>query len=621
VSRHPDEVFGAPHEQLDEQARPPKRKIGALSKVVNVQRLRDAMDESKRAIKPFIDKHVSAVKLTAGNRYGASEHQKSPINMMRLAVSIWLRQLISQTPRSLVIPRTPDLKVAAYELQLALDYLLREIRFGPSISACVRSAIFSMGIMKVGITSKYLHEASGFLADAGQPFAEPVLMEDWLHDMSARRREEWDWCGNKYKLPYEAVMENPDFSAKVKNKLVVDGKSQEYSIGESDARTSDMSMGSSLNDTEYRDHVELWDIWIPGDHRFVTLPVQSGLGVLQERDWAGPENGPFHLLGFFQLPGNVMPIGPAQSIFDLQELITVLFAKLGEQGTAQKTIVMVDGQAESDGSADAILKSRSFDMVRVGHSDGIKEVRMGGVDADTLSLVQWLKEMASYVGGNVDTVGGLTTQSETVGQERLLAATSSEFIRDMQTQVTDFTTDILSDLGEYLYGDPASELKLTKQINGYGDIPFVWGPENRQDGVFNFNFSVQPYSLKSKGPQERMSTLTDLMMKILMPLAPQMAEWGVSLRLDKFLEYFSRYADLPELEDIIQMAEATPTQQAGSGGVIEKRRPLQAPVTSRENVRTNRTEESAGQKANDLVTTLAAGGKNRPIPKPTGTQP
>jgi hypothetical protein len=138
--------------------------------------------------------------------------------------------------------------------------------------------------------------------------------------------------------------------------------------------------------------------------------------------------------------------------------------------------------------------------------------------------------------------------------------------------------------------------------------------------VFNFNFSVEPYSLKSKGPQERMSTLLELMSKYLMPMAPQMGEFGATLRFDKFLEYFAQYSDLPELAEIIEMSEPTTMQQAKVEGSPEKRRPLQAPVTSRENVRVNKTEKSATTKANDLISTLSSGGKNRPMPKPTGTQ-
>ena len=595
--RHPDESFGSvTHEQGHgrEVPRRSKDKTGSLSNIVNVQRLRDSMDWSIKALEPFTRNHVTAVRLTAGNRYGSQDFQKSPLNIMKLAVDIWLRQLVSQTPRTLVIPRKPNQKVEAYELQLALDYLLQQIRLGDALSSCARSAIYSMGVMKVGITSNYLHESTGFLADAGQPYAEPILIEDWIHDMNARRKEEWDWCGNRYRIPYEQLMENPDFNSKVKDKITPKDGPNEYDLGSMTGRTWDMSAGESFQDSEYRQQVEVYDIWIPYDRRYVTLPVQSGLGVLQEREWEGPENGPYHPLGFFYLPGNIMPLGPAQGLHDLQELITALFGQVGEQAARQKTLTLVDGPAEAAGDARAVMDSSDGAVVRVSHIDGIKEMRYGGTDVPTLHFVQWLKELASYLGGNIDTIGGLSPQAETLGQERLLAATSSEFIKHMQAQVTEFSTNVITDLGWYLYSDPVSELQLTKKVRGYGDIPFTYGPDSRSDasGAFSFQFQIQPHSLRARGPQERFSTLMDLTMKILLPMAPQLGEWGITLRFDKLMEYASQYADMPELQEIIQMAEPSVQQKAQEPATIEKRRPLQSPVTSREQVRTNRSPQS-----------------------------
>ena len=514
---HPDEKFGSSQDSG-------RQNINSLSNSygVNTQKLRDAMEWSSNRLRPFRDRHADCVRFFAGNRYGhANDLDRMPVNMMRLAVDVWLRQLAAQTPKSLVLTRSPDLKTDSYELQIALDHLMQEINFGENLSETVRSAIFSMGIMKVGITTKYLAEGSSYLADAGQPYAEPVLFEDWIHDMNARRREEWDYCGNRYRIPYQMLMDNPDFDSKVKDSVKPE---EEYGIGDelndSYVKTYELSRSTaSITKTEYIQHVELWDIWLPFDNLLITIPAQQGLEPLQIKEWEGPENGPYHLLGFSTVPGNVIPSAPAQHLFDLQDLISRLFNQLSRQAHRQKTLTIVGGHADADGTGERIMEGEDGQVIRSSHVDEVKEMKYGGVDQGNLAFVEILRGLFDYLGGNISSIGGLAQQAETLGQERLLAQSSSQLIQDMQSKVINFTTGVVKDLAWYMYTDPLIELPLVKRIPDYGDIPFVYGPESREGDFFAYNFQIQPYSLQDKGPQERLSTIMNLTSSIFLPLA------------------------------------------------------------------------------------------------------
>ena len=96
---------------------------------VNIQRLTTAIEASNTKLRPFRARHSEAVKLFAGSRYGDNNVDRSPLNLLRLAVDVWVRQLISQTPRVLTLTRGLNAKVDAYELELALNHTADAIEY------------------------------------------------------------------------------------------------------------------------------------------------------------------------------------------------------------------------------------------------------------------------------------------------------------------------------------------------------------------------------------------------------------------------------------------------------------------------------------------------------------
>ena len=572
-----------------------------MADAVDIERLRESMSWSAKQMLPFREQYLEAVKFFAGSRYGdQSMMDMTPVNMMKLAVEIWVRQLISQNPQTLVIPRSGNLQASAYELELALNFLLSKMRFGESMAETVRSGIFLFGAMKVGLTGEYLPKWSGYSAQGGQVFAEPVLVEDFLYDFNARRIGDWDWCANRYRVPYDVVMQNKEFDKAVRDKLApgTDRISAGTGAGSDGDRTTDMAAGHAISQTEYRKHVELWDVWLPGDKLLVTMPYQDGLEPLQIREWDGPEHGPFHVLSFSQVPGCAMPVAPAQNLYELQDLLTQLFNKAGRQAKRQKTITIADGAAVADGTAQRVKDAPDGEVIQANHVDSVREMKYGGVDPSNFNFLVFLKDTFSYLAGNLDAMGGLSQQAETLGQEQLLVQSSSQMLMDMQSKVVMFASDVIKDLAWYLYSDPFVELPLVKPIEGFGDIPFTWGPDKRKDDFFAYDIKIEPYSLQSKGPQQRLSSLMQLTTQVLLPMAPQLSEWGMSFNLKKFVELVSRYSDLPELNDLISSDLPTEAEAAAPRTGTPGRRPLQSPSTTRTYVRKNASTGGTQQAKN-----------------------
>lgn len=583
------------------------------NKLVDVEKLRESMQWSARQLRPFRERNKSAIKVFAGSRYGSSNlSAKTPINLLKLAVNVWSRQLVSQTPQTVVLAQASAARPEVYELELALNYLLKTIDLGSALADASRAALFTMGIMKVGITDAYLPSYTGFSSESGQPYASSILFDDWLHDMNARQPEEWDWCCHRYRVSYEEVMENPGFDKRVKAHLTAGMEQADFEgFGSQNTRTSSLSTGDDIEKTEYKKRVDLWDMWLPADKLLVTLPVQGGLKPLQVREWDGPANGPFHLLYYSGVPGNLMPSAPAQDLYDLQTTITTLSNQLTDQAERQKTMTIVDGQAEADGTAGRIMNASDGQVIRTNHVDGVKEHRLGGVDQQNMQYVIWLKQMFSYLGGNLDAMGGLAQQANTLGQEELLSQSSSEMLRDMQSKVVKFADGIVNDLGWYLYTDPVASLSLTKNVDGYGNIPFQYGPDRRRADFYDHSIAVEPYSLKSKSPSDRLQTIMQIAGQTLLPLAPQMQQWGMSFDLKRYIELIAKYSAMPEISELV--ISETPMEGSRDGADQSSgERALQSPVTERKYTRTNVSGGGTqGSMENSLMQSLSSGGEGK----------
>lgn len=632
--RHPDEDFGRrtlpgdPNALTLRPERPqqiPTTSPGqspygpAASRIgdIDIERLRENMAWSRQQFRPFQANHADAIRYFAGSRYGRIKtDDKTPINILRLAVDIWTRQLISQDPRCLVLTRATELRMPAYELELGTNHLIAMMELGTALASVVRSAIFTMGIMKIGLTEEYLAEAKGIPGAGGQPYAEAILLEDWLHDMNARRISECEWMGNRYRVPFDHVMNNDNFDQAAKASIEKGTNPRLSSsgvIGNEFRRESDLSTDRAIMRTELRDHVELWDIYFPQMNMFITMCDQPGTPILEAKEWTGAKNGPFHILSFSEVPGNIIPAAPAQHLFDMQDLLSRTFNQLGRQALRQKTLTIVDGSADSDGTGERVMEGDDGQVIRTSHIDGVREMKYGGIDPGNMQFAVWLKEMMSYLGGNLDSMGGLAQQGKTLGQEQLLAESSSEMLRDMQSQVLKFTKGAMSDIAWYMYTNPVASYKLEKTIEGFGNIPFQYGPDKRTDDFYSFHLDIQPFSLQSKTPQERLAAVMNIVQSVILPMAPQFAEWGIQLNMKELVDIVSKYSDLPEITNVltsqVPLYGQTITQPGGNAfgqNSTSGRRPLQSPNTNRTYTRQNvNTGGTQNEREGQLMQALA----------------
>ncbi len=517
-------------------------------------RLYRSVDWSRKKLEPFCKQRMDRLRYLVGKHYGDNgSEDNQPMPLIEMLVSVYARQLASATPQVMVNTKHEELRASADDLQLAINHLIRdEINLADTLRRVAVDALIGVGIVKVGLTTSANSESElGYLHDPGQPFADCINLENLVVDMSANCWQDAHYIGDTYRVPLEDVVENPDFNTETR-KLLSERATRE--LTREDNRSEQLQTGDDngmSRDEEFVPLVALMDLWLPRYNLIVTLPADnlgSSTKPLRVVEWHGPEHGPYHILGFEEVPGNLLPLPPATLIEDLHDLSNRLFNKLGRQAERQKTIIGVAAGGDKD--AQRVMDAEDGELIPLIDPKNVAEYRFGGMDQGNFGFVVQLRQFASLFGGNLDALGGLSAQSDTVGQDKLLVGNASQRVKDMQDRMVLFTKKLIADLAWYLWEDPLIDLPLVKRVEGTDiAIPFNYTPERREGDFFQYNFSVEPFSMVAQTPTEKATQLVQFITNVLPAILPIMQAQGQTINTEKFFKTLAKYG----LEDLNEM--------------------------------------------------------------------
>lgn len=545
-----------------------KKDIAQLSKSAGYSRGQLGIFRTNRLsiIRQWVGKHYSA--------NGAGD--KVSINLFELAFNIYLQRLVAQNPAVDITTDVMKLKEICTRFEMSGNNLIGEIDLGKTLEMAVVGAMISGGFVKVGMNLTKV-EVGGYLHDTGQPFADYVSLDDWVHDMTVDRMENVQYEGNYYYPTFdEALIMFPG-----KEDLLI--KREEQQEKDRDHHISETGKNQR---EEFRLTIKLLDLWLPKQNLFLICQASDDEAdpiaeVLKIVEWGGPERGPYHKLGFTEIENNTMALAPAMHWKDLHTLANKLFNKLGRQADRQKTITGVR-VGSKDGSR--VVDASDGDTIALDDPNSTKEFNYGGIDPRSLAFLLQVKDLFVYLAGNLDMLGGLGPQSETLGQDQLLSISASMRIQRMQKKTIEFTQGILEDLMSYLWYDPYTPYTLTKRVKGFDDVtvqvPF--GPEQRESDFTQFNIKIVPYSMQHQTPESKLQGLRTIFAEFVAPLLPMMSAQGVSLNLEMLFRKLSKLSNIPELNDIISYTNPNYIQEPVG------QMPQKAPVTTRRYERVNR---------------------------------
>ena len=562
---------------------------------VNFENLRTAVEWSISQFETPRKKRVEAIRQYVGNHYADGGTDKVvPTNFLELAVTIYMQQLAARAPRALVTAKVPSLRAFAYSTEIAINQIPDEIGLGDTLRRAVVEALFSLAVVKVGICS------SGVCIlghDSGKPFADLISIDNYFCDMSAKTRAGIQFEGDDYWVPVETARALYDGAP---SEVEPDKHTVTGDNGEERAESVTTDEGADL----YEEKVWLRDVWIPSKHQLLTYGVKSKK-LFRVIDWDGPEGGPYKLLGFSDVPGNLLPLPPVSLWRDLHELGNALFRKLGRQADAKKTVAAFQGGNNED--VEALKKAADGEGIRY-NGQKPEPITVGGIDAPTLALYLQTRDLFSYFAGNLDTMGGLAPMTETVGQDKLLNEASSARVNFMRGRTMDFARSIFNALAWYEWTDPVRKRTVDKPVKGTDiTIRSQWSEESREGDWLDYNFDIDAFSMQSDTPDTKLQKIGMALERFAFPVLPMLQEQGGMIDFKELMVLIARLSNLPELADIVKFGEPMQSQPEHGNGI-----PAMKPAnTTRTYERVNRPGATRHGK-DDVMSRVLMGSKVQP---------
>ena len=566
----------------------------------SLNKLQRAIEASYKELSPFREASYETIQQYTGAHYGQNKEDQMkpvPLNYIQLAADIYVQNIAPIAPKFLARAKKVGLKQSVLPLEMALNHLSKEILLNEVLKEAVTNAIFSMGIIKVGTAET----DRGTVIDETQPYAESVSMNDFVYDTTAKKFTQCTFVCDRVFVDMETFKESGLYDKKYVD-LVPAYKPYGEENSTNPTNPHELS-GDPQRTDEFREVVELWEVFLPFDNLVVTIPVCGKPYPLRVVEWQGGEKGPYHLLRFSDVPDNIMPIAPASTWRDIHELANDVMIKIRNQAQRQKTILGFGLGAKED--AQKIVNAGDGDAVGVADPTQMKEFKFGGAEQINMATIPMTRDMFSWLGGNIDMLGGLSAQADTLGQEQLMGINSSKRMIKLKQSYQTFCQSVGESLADELWYNPNIDMPMVKEYPSGIQIPFRFNEEIKEGDFIDYNIDIDPYSVSHMTPGERLQQISGLMQQFFLPMMPFIQQQGGSINTMEMIEMVARYSNNPELMKLIVFAdqpsesEFTKPIEPGEGAKSQTK------VNIRKNIPTGGTRQFRDQQFS-----LAAMGQN-----------
>jgi len=506
-------------------------------------RLNTAIDYSRRQMEHSRRERVDSIRQLVGRNYADDGNElKMPVNFLKLAIDTHVRSLAARSPRALFSTDTAELRPIADNFEIAVNLIPDEIGLTKTLRRFVLESLFTIGVVRVG-----LQRVGKILGvPYGVPFVEVVTSDDYFVDMSAKNWNQIQFQGHDYWVNEDELLDS-ELLKKGQRERIENTSSDQSDMGDNGQKRAD-SISSGGSPDEYKRRRHLRDVWLADEGLLVTYEV-PGKVLLNQQEWNGPDRGPYHTLGYSDVPGNLLPLPPVAVWKDLHELANVLFRKLGRG--AEKFKRCLGFQGNDPAEIDAYRKASDGDGFLWTGAEP-KVLAAGGADPATMEMFLQTKGLFSYFANNLDSIGGLATQSETVGQDKLLSEAAGAQLRQMASNAIDVYGDIFRALAWYEWHDPIKNRVLQKKVSGIDvSIPTQWNRDTKVGSFNQYELKIDVYSLIDDSPSLKLQRLGMIMQQYIVPFLPMIQQMGGSIDFQKVLRLVAKYSDFNELDDIV----------------------------------------------------------------------
>lgn len=508
-------------------------------------RIRDGAEVWVRSSKSRLKKRNRMMGAWTSGYFGQGDGNGSvhTMNLIDRAIGILVPYLSMSNPVVNCEARVPQLKPWAYTTQLAMNHLLDEIMFSKTVlRPAIFNSMFGAGVVKTGIMKEWEVDIYGNHLDVGQPYAVVVDDEDYIGDVAANTREDFEMEGNYYVMPTFMAKEffGPRHADSIAPSYKLHGDSSITEIVKQAVRGTDYHT--------LRSWTRLMDVYLPDEGVIVTLLADGSYNkILRTVSYDGPESGPYDFLGYKYAAKQSMPLPPAWGWIDMDKAMNVLINKMRTQAEREKSILAYQAEAAED--AESMQTTHDGGSCKVDDIGAVKTFQMGGTNPENYQWVSYIEGQFSIQGGNLYQLGGRGSQADTLGQEQMMMTNASRIVDDMEGQVYDFTRSIFRKLAWYIWNDPMIQIPTIKRIEGAGSIEVMYDKYAQEGDFYDFNFKIRPYSMQRFNPSAQGQKLMSFLSGWVLPVMGIAAQQGVQLNIDAATTKIAEYLQL-DIDDI-----------------------------------------------------------------------
>ena len=280
----------------------------------------------------------------------------------------------------------------------------------------------------------------------------------------------------------------------------------------------------------------------------------------------------------------------------MDDLANSTWRKLRNQAEREKQIGIVAGANVEAGTH--VIDADDGQVIRSDHPNPVHELRFGGPDAVMMGFMETCQQKASYLGGNLDVIGGFAPGADTLGQ-----------IDFMQDRVISATTKVMEHIAWYFLDD--DELVIPKLVRPFSAVPgesynMIYPDPEFNSSFADFAYNIEPFSMQQQSPSERLTALRSIWQQDILA-NPLLMQQGIMPNVQAYLKFVAKNGNWPELLEFVDFVEPVMADSVNSSA------PRQAPHTVRENVRHNAQDNPPGMGSGDISALLqsAAGEQQR----------
>lgn len=477
------------------------------------------------------------IKLRSSGYYDPQYTKWHVLNLVDRGISTIVPFLVEGNPRVNVSTRVLNYRPYAVTAKLGINHLIEKMNLAQNVLIpAAHNSMIGQAITRTDFYYDRIISLNNEVIKIGTPYVELIDDSNYVGDPSAKRRCDFTFEGDIYQLPTEYAK---DFFGKD----IADYIESDKVIPEYNPRQITLPDYNKQR-LALREQTTFIDLYLRDEGTIVTImPKGKKAKILRTKEWEGPGDGPYDVLGYNFSPETPIPVPPAWLWHDMDISVNLLVDKMRELAENQKDILAYSDEAAED--VKRVINTPNAATCKVANVEAMKTISLNGIkDRSNWDWVNFMLMEQTKQGANPDVLAGRGSQAPTFGQEQLIYANATRVVNNMYNRYQDFVVSIVKKLAWAFWTDPLLHVPVVKDVPGFGPLPEVFSSADNVGDFYDFVFDIEPYSTQRTSPEMKYQKVMQFMAQWVLPTLQIASSQGASLDIPTVTKILADYAGI-----------------------------------------------------------------------------